>query len=77
MGAFVSAATAARHPDLFSSVLLVDGGIGFPVPQDADPDELLTAVIGSAMQRLARAESPIRRAGRWSRRRGTTRAPVS
>lgn len=52
MGAFMAAVAAARHPDLFSSVLLVDGGVGFPLPQGLEPDELITAVIGPAMQRL-------------------------
>ncbi|MEU6476574.1 alpha/beta fold hydrolase [Streptomyces sp. NPDC047017] len=32
MGAFTAALTAVRHPDLFSALLLVDGGVGFPVP---------------------------------------------
>lgn len=53
MGAFVSAFTAVRHPDLFSRVLLVDGGVGFPLPPHVDPDELITSVIGPAMRRLS------------------------
>lgn len=53
MGAFVAAVTAARHPHLFSSLVLVDGAVGFPAPTDLSPDELITAVIGPAMQRLS------------------------
>lgn len=53
MGAFVSAVTAVRHPELVSSLLLVDGGVGFPVPTDMSPDDLLTAVLGPAMKRLS------------------------
>lgn len=53
MGAFMAAVAAVRHPELFSSVLLVDGGVGFPLPAGLDPDEVITAVIGPAMRRLS------------------------
>ncbi|MFC9328539.1 alpha/beta hydrolase [Kitasatospora sp. NPDC057015] len=53
MGAFVAALTAVRHPGRFASVLLVDGGVGFPAPTELSPDELITAVIGPAMRRLS------------------------
>ncbi len=53
MGAFVAALTAVRRPDPFAAVVLVDGGVGFPAPTGLTPDELLTAVIGPAMQRLS------------------------
>ncbi|GHH73664.1 hypothetical protein GCM10018781_38580 [Kitasatospora indigofera] len=53
MGAFVAALTAVRDPARFASVLLVDGGVGFPAPTGLTPDELITAVIGPAMQRLS------------------------
>ncbi|MGW4569129.1 alpha/beta hydrolase [Streptomyces sp. NPDC004561] len=53
MGAFTAALTAVRHPRLLSALLLVDGGVGFPVPAGLDPDELITAVIGPAMRRLS------------------------
>lgn len=52
MGAFVSALTAARNPDRVAGLLLVDGGVGFPMPEHLPPDEMITAVIGPAMQRL-------------------------
>jgi pimeloyl-ACP methyl ester carboxylesterase len=53
MGAFVAALTAVRYPERFASLLLVDGGVGFPAPTHLAPDELITAVIGPAMQRLS------------------------
>ncbi|OKI17580.1 alpha/beta fold hydrolase [Streptomyces sp. CB03911] len=53
MGAFVAALTAVRHPARFASLLLVDGGVGFPAPTGLTPDELITAVIGPAMRRLS------------------------
>ncbi|MFR0355123.1 alpha/beta fold hydrolase [Streptomyces sediminimaris] len=53
MGAFAAALTAVRHPGLLTGLLLVDGGVGFPVPAGLDPDELITSVIGPAMRRLS------------------------
>ncbi|MFC8233641.1 alpha/beta fold hydrolase [Streptomyces sp. NPDC057284] len=53
MGAFVAALAAVRHPDRFGPLLLVDGGVGFPAPTHLSPDELMTAVIGPAMDRLS------------------------
>jgi pimeloyl-ACP methyl ester carboxylesterase len=52
MGAFVSALAAARHADRFTRVVLVDGGLAFPVAPDLDVDAALHAVIGPAMDRL-------------------------
>ncbi|MDF6042225.1 alpha/beta hydrolase [Streptomyces sp. JH14] len=53
MGAFVAALAAVRHPDRFGPLLLVDGGVGFPAPTHLSADELMTAVIGPAMDRLS------------------------
>ncbi|MDF9811113.1 alpha/beta hydrolase [Streptomyces sp. SPB162] len=53
MGAFTASLAAVRHPDRFSSLLLVDGAVGFPAPLELAPDELITAVIGPAMSRLS------------------------
>ncbi|MFD6920769.1 alpha/beta hydrolase [Streptomyces sp. NPDC059944] len=53
MGAFTAVLTAVTHPHLLRALLLVDGGVGFPVPAGLDPDELLTAVLGPAMRRLS------------------------
>ena len=53
MGAYVAAVAAARHPERFDRLVLVDGGVAFPPPPGADIDALLTAVIGPAMTRLS------------------------
>ncbi|MET9589983.1 alpha/beta hydrolase [Streptomyces sp. NPDC006516] len=53
MGAFVAALAAVRHPGLFGPPVLVDGGFGFPAPTHLSADELITAVIGPAMDRLS------------------------
>jgi pimeloyl-ACP methyl ester carboxylesterase len=53
MGAFVAGLAGGRHPDRFRGVVLVDGGLAFPVPDDLDVDAALQAVIGPAMQRLS------------------------
>jgi pimeloyl-ACP methyl ester carboxylesterase len=52
MGGFVVAAIAAAHPGRVSGVLLIDGGVGLPVPPTADVDEVLMAVVGPAIRRL-------------------------
>ncbi|MDI5969260.1 alpha/beta fold hydrolase [Streptomyces sp. SL13] len=59
MGAFLAAVAAARTPRAFSSVLLVDGGVGFPRPAGLSPDDLITAVIGPAMKRLSMTFSSV------------------
>jgi lipase len=52
MGGFVAAALARRFPDLVSSLLLVDGGLPFPLPQGMDADQAIAATLGPALQRL-------------------------
>jgi len=52
MGAFVACVLAARHPDRVAAMVLVDGGVSFPVPRDLDGDAALYAVIGPALSRL-------------------------
>lgn len=54
MGAFVAVHLAHARPDLFSRVVLVDGGVGLAVPADADADELLDLTLGPAIERLRR-----------------------
>jgi pimeloyl-ACP methyl ester carboxylesterase len=54
MGAYVAALAAVRHPDRVTSVVLVDGGLAFPLPPGTDVEELLTAVLGPALARLDR-----------------------
>ena len=52
MGAFVACVLAARHPDRVAAMVLVDGGVSFPVPPDLNGDAALYAVIGPALSRL-------------------------
>lgn len=52
MGAWAATVAAARYPDRFSGVVLVDGGLGFPLPPDTDLDALLEAILGPAMTKL-------------------------
>jgi pimeloyl-ACP methyl ester carboxylesterase len=53
MGGFVVAAAGYLYPDRFTSVLLVDGGVGLRLPPGVDVDAVLQAVIGPAMTRLS------------------------
>ncbi|MFD7992009.1 alpha/beta fold hydrolase [Streptomyces mexicanus] len=53
MGAFVAAYAGVHHPARFASLVLVDGGLGFPAPAHTDPDAVLEAVLGPAVRRLA------------------------
>jgi pimeloyl-ACP methyl ester carboxylesterase len=52
MGAYVAALAAVRHPDRVRSVVMVDGGLAFPLAPGTDVDALLTAVLGPAIARL-------------------------
>lgn len=51
MGAFVTTRLAVRHPELVRRVVLVDGGVGFPLPTGTGP-EALAAMLGPAVARL-------------------------
>ncbi len=52
MGAYVAATAAARHPDRWSDLVLVDGGVALPLPRGVDPDAMLAGVLGPALARL-------------------------
>ncbi|SDJ20650.1 Pimeloyl-ACP methyl ester carboxylesterase [Nonomuraea maritima] len=52
MGAYVAALAGARRA--FSRVVLVDGGLPLPMPEGADPDTVLSATLGPALERLRR-----------------------
>jgi pimeloyl-ACP methyl ester carboxylesterase len=52
MGAWVVARVAAEHPERVSGVVLVDGGLPLPVPDDVDPDKALQKALGPALARL-------------------------
>jgi pimeloyl-ACP methyl ester carboxylesterase len=53
LGAFVALVTAAARPALAERVVLVDGGLPLPVAVEGiDPDAVLDATLGPAIQRL-------------------------
>jgi len=53
LGGFVAATAAAAFPERFRRVVVVDGGLGFPLPPEADPDAVLEAVVGPAVKKLS------------------------
>lgn len=53
MGAYAALRAAASWPERFSRLVLVDGGLPLPVPDDVDPDQVLAATLGPAIERLA------------------------
>ncbi len=53
MGAYVAVLAARARPDLFRRLVIVDGGIPLPLPEGADPDEILAATLGPALERLS------------------------
>ena len=53
MGGFVAVVAAHLHPDRFSQVLLVDGGLPLAIPAGISESDLLHATLGPAAQRLS------------------------
>jgi pimeloyl-ACP methyl ester carboxylesterase len=53
MGAYAALRAAAMWPEPFSRLVMIDGGLPLPVPDGADPDQLLAATLGPAIDRLA------------------------
>ncbi|MFJ9804500.1 alpha/beta fold hydrolase [Streptomyces wuyuanensis] len=54
MGACAALRAAARRPELFDRLLLIDGGLPMPLEEGADPDALLDASMGPILARLSR-----------------------
>jgi len=55
LGAFVVVVAAAARPGLVGRVVLIDGGLPLPLAvEGVDPDALLDATLGPAIQRLNR-----------------------
>lgn len=52
LGAYAALRAAARFPELFTRLVLIDGGLPLPIPPDADPDAVLEATVGPAIARL-------------------------
>jgi pimeloyl-ACP methyl ester carboxylesterase len=57
MGGYAALRAAAARPELFTRLVLVDGGLPPPVPDGVDPDQLLELTVGPAVVRL-RQTSP-------------------
>ncbi|NUT33552.1 MAG: alpha/beta hydrolase [Hamadaea sp.] len=52
MGAYAALRAAARRPELFDRLVLIDGGLPLPLPAEFDPDQVLEATVGPAVARL-------------------------
>jgi pimeloyl-ACP methyl ester carboxylesterase len=52
LGAYAVARLAADHPERVRAALMVDGGLTAPLPEGADPQAVLDAVLGPALARL-------------------------
>lgn len=55
MGGFVAVKAGNIDPDRWASLILIDGGIGLPIPEGLEIDQVLQAVIGPAMERLEKS----------------------
>jgi lipase len=53
LGAYVALLLTAQSPGRFRRLVLVDGGVPLPVPEDVDLDDLLQATLGPALTRLS------------------------
>ena len=52
MGAYIAVLAAQEHPSLFDRIVLIDGGLPLAIPPGADPDAVLAATLGPALERL-------------------------
>lgn len=52
MGGWVAAVAAVRHPDRFTGTVLIDGGLGFPLPPGLGIDAVLESLLGPVMNKL-------------------------
>lgn len=57
LGAYVALLLAAESPQRFRRLVLIDGGVPLPVPEDVDLDDLLQATLGPALTRLSQTFS--------------------
>lgn len=54
MGGYVAVQTAVRHPERVERLHLIDGGLPLAVPDGVEPDAVVAAVLGPALERLRR-----------------------
>ncbi len=54
MGGAVAVQTAVTYPDRVGRLYLIDGGLMFDLPDDVEPDTVVAAVLGPALERLRR-----------------------
>ncbi len=59
MGAYVALLAVDARPALFQRLVMVDGGVPLPFPAGTDPDELLAATLGPALERLSRTYADV------------------
>jgi pimeloyl-ACP methyl ester carboxylesterase len=52
MGAYAALRAATTRPELFTRLVLIDGGLPLPVPDTVDSDQLLELSVGPAVARL-------------------------
>jgi lipase len=52
MGGWIAAVFGGRHPGRVERLVLVDGGLSLPSDPDADPDEIIQAMVGPSLARL-------------------------
>lgn len=57
MGGAVAVQTAVACPDRVQRLYLIDGGLTLQMPEGADPDTVVNAVLGPAIDRLRRTFS--------------------
>jgi pimeloyl-ACP methyl ester carboxylesterase len=57
LGAYAGLLAAAARPDLFSRLVLIDGGLSMTLPAELDPDTVLDATLGPWIERLRRTYS--------------------
>jgi lipase len=60
MGAYVALLAASARPDLFRKLVMIDGGVPLPLPEGLDPDEVLTATLGPALERLSQTYAGVK-----------------
>jgi pimeloyl-ACP methyl ester carboxylesterase len=53
MGAFVAVALQGLHPEMVSTLVLLDGGVSLPLPAGMSVEQVMPFILGPALARLA------------------------